>query len=126
MRTPCDFPDENGMYNCPYEDYCGYESERCRVCCGLGVDEDSYPDEDEYLDYDEEYDVDSEYDETEYTHWVGVRLLNKKAMSSLTEHLAMNGYTFDTNGEDTIFIYDDEFDYLLTILDDRNLKYEVL
>ena len=46
MKTPCDYPDEYGKYHCPYEDYGGYESERCRVCCGLGVDEDSY-------DYDE-------------------------------------------------------------------------
>ena len=48
MYTPCDEPivdyDENGKeittYNCPYADnYTGYESEMCRVCCGLGVDE---------------------------------------------------------------------------------------
>ena len=38
--TPCDYPDENGNYHCPYEDsYTGYESEMCRTCCGLGVDE---------------------------------------------------------------------------------------
>ncbi len=38
--TPCDYPDENGEYHCPYADtYTGYESEMCRVCCGLGVDE---------------------------------------------------------------------------------------
>lgn len=47
-QTPCDYlKDENGMSYCPYEDYGGYESERCRVCCGLGVDEDSYDYEDE-------------------------------------------------------------------------------
>lgn len=37
--TPCDYPDEEGNHHCPYEDYTGYEGERCRVCCGLGVDE---------------------------------------------------------------------------------------
>lgn len=38
--TPCDYPDEFGHHRCPYEDtYTGYESEMCRVCCGLGVDE---------------------------------------------------------------------------------------
>jgi hypothetical protein len=38
--TPCDYPDENGNHVCPYaETYTGYESEMCRVCCGLGVDE---------------------------------------------------------------------------------------
>lgn len=52
MITPCDFKDENGKYHCPFEDYGGYESERCRVCCGLGVDEDDYPEDD---DYDDDY-----------------------------------------------------------------------
>ena len=50
MHTPCDEPvidyDDKGnehiRYVCPYrETYMGYESEMCRVCCGLGVDEDS-------------------------------------------------------------------------------------
>lgn len=51
---------------------------------------------------------------------------NAEVMDELTEHLSMNGYTFDTNGDDVIFIYEDEVGYLLTILEDRNLKYEVL
>lgn len=42
MVTPCDYG------NCPYDAEYG---ETCRVCCGLGVDEDS---EDEYYE-DEEY-----------------------------------------------------------------------
>ena len=38
--TPCDIPDDQGQYHCPYIDtYGGYEDEMCRVCCGLGVDE---------------------------------------------------------------------------------------
>lgn len=38
--TPCDLQDNDGHYRCPYEStYTGYESEMCRVCCGLGVDE---------------------------------------------------------------------------------------
>lgn len=38
--TPCDIEDYNGEHYCPYADtYTGYESEMCRVCCGLGVDE---------------------------------------------------------------------------------------
>ena len=54
MITPCDYLiDGNGMAYCPYEDYGGYESERCRVCCGLGVDEDSYDIDEEYEDFDE-------------------------------------------------------------------------
>lgn len=54
MRTPCDdFKDENGMSICPYEGSGISESEMCRVCCGLGVDEDSYDDEEE--NYEETY-----------------------------------------------------------------------
>lgn len=38
--TPCDIPNEDGIYRCPYaECYTGYEDEMCHVCCGLGVDE---------------------------------------------------------------------------------------
>lgn len=38
--TPCDEPDDNGSYHCPYADiYTGYADEICRVCCGVGVDE---------------------------------------------------------------------------------------
>ncbi len=37
--TPCDTLDENGMSHCPYEGSGVSESEMCRVCCGLGVDE---------------------------------------------------------------------------------------
>lgn len=37
---PCDTSDCDGIHHCPYADsYTGYESEMCRVCCGLGVDE---------------------------------------------------------------------------------------
>ena len=50
--TPCDELDENGMSHCPFADtYGGYEDEMCRVCCGLGVDEDEPED---YYGYDEE------------------------------------------------------------------------
>lgn len=49
-----------------------------------------------------------------------------EVMSELTEHLSMNGYTFDTNGDGTIFIREDELAYLKTILEDRELMYTVL
>lgn len=39
IDTPCDIPDDDGVFRCPYTDYTGYEGEKCRVCCGLGVDE---------------------------------------------------------------------------------------
>ena len=39
-HTPCDYMDEDGHYHCPFIDtYGGAESEMCRNCCGLGVDE---------------------------------------------------------------------------------------
>lgn len=51
MQTPCDYlKDENGFSICPYDGVS--ESEKCRVCCGLGVDED-YQDEEEYDCYEE-------------------------------------------------------------------------
>lgn len=37
MKTPCDYPDDFGFFHCPFDDYGG--SDRCRVCCGLGVDD---------------------------------------------------------------------------------------
>lgn len=43
--TPCDFPDADGHYHCPYASY--DENVSCRDLCGLGVDEDPYPEEDE-------------------------------------------------------------------------------
>jgi hypothetical protein len=56
MWTPCDELIDGHSY-CPYADtYAGYESEMCRVCCGLGVDEDDYEEEADYYDYCEEPD----------------------------------------------------------------------
>lgn len=41
-HTPCDVPNDDGQYSCPFSDsYMGYADEMCRVCCGLGVDEDT-------------------------------------------------------------------------------------
>ena len=53
MWTPCDVQNPDGTYTCPYADtYVGYADEMCRNCCGLGVDEDSYPEEEyEEADY---------------------------------------------------------------------------
>lgn len=35
-RTPCDYPDNDGHYNCPFDAQGGDD---CRNYCGLGVDE---------------------------------------------------------------------------------------
>lgn len=64
-------------------------------------------------------------DDTEYTSFAMVKLDGDFDVSEITEHLAMNGYTYETNGESVIFISGDELDYLKTILDDRNVQYDV-
>ena len=35
-ETPCDYPDSDGHYHCPYDAQGGDD---CRRYCGLGVDE---------------------------------------------------------------------------------------
>lgn len=46
MWTPCDEVGDDNQYHCPYEDtFSGFVGEMCRICCGLGVDQDSYPEE---------------------------------------------------------------------------------
>lgn len=59
------------------------------------------------------------------TLFYAVRIKNGK-MSKITEYLAMNGYTYDTNGEDILFVYVEEIDYVVTILDDHDVKYEII
>lgn len=62
----------------------------------------------------------------EYTIWYGIRLKNKEDMDRITEYLAMNGYTYDTNGDDTIFVFHEEIKYVETILEDHGIAYEVI
>ena len=58
--------------------------------------------------------------------WYAVRLETEDECMEITEHLAMNGYTYDTNCEKTIFIYEEEVEYLETILNDRGYEYCIL
>ena len=60
----------------------------------------------------------------DYSIFYAVKVGN--ALDEITKHLAMNGYTYDTNCEDTIFIYVDELSYLLTILVDHEIDYEIM
>lgn len=62
----------------------------------------------------------------EYTIWYGIRLKNKSGMAEITEHLAMNGYTFDTNGDDILFVFNEEIEYVETILYDHKIQYEAV
>lgn len=56
--------------------------------------------------------------------WVSVKIKNKEDMPDITEHLSMNGYTFDTNGDDVLFVDTEEISYVETILEDHNVEYE--
>lgn len=65
----------------------------------------------------------------DFTIWYAIKLIGsnvKENMNEVTEYLSMNGYTFDTNGEDTLFIYNEEIDYVMTILNDRDIEWEAL
>ena len=62
----------------------------------------------------------------DYTIWYAVKLQDKRDMDDLTQHLAMNGYTFDTNCDDTLFIFHEEIDYVETIMRDHGMKFERL
>jgi hypothetical protein len=62
----------------------------------------------------------------EGTIFYGLRLKDKSEMPDITEHLAMNGYTYDTNADDTLFVYSEEVDYVETILKDHGVEYEII
>ena len=62
----------------------------------------------------------------EPTNFHAYKLETEDDCMEITEHLAMNGYTFDTNCEKTIFIFDEEACYLETILEEHGIKYCVL
>lgn len=36
QKTPCEYPDNDGYYSCPYD---SNGSDGCRHYCGIGVDE---------------------------------------------------------------------------------------
>lgn len=67
--TPCDDVNENGEHICPYAaDYSGYDSEMCRVCCGLGVDgdeDDDFEDDEDWELNDDELELEEEEDNEE-------------------------------------------------------------
>lgn len=67
----------------------------------------------------------------EYTTWVAIKLARHSGITDeFYEHLAMNGYTYDVaisnSGLSTLFVSEDEFDYVITMLDDREILYEVI
>lgn len=80
----------------------------------------------EYVNYESESRPQNGSVSDEYTVWFAVKLRDKSQMGDLTEHLSMNGYTFDTNGIDTVFIFEEEIDYVETILHDHGVEYDRL
>lgn len=46
----------------------------------------------------------------------------KEQMKKLENHLSMNGYDFVISGN-TLSVYEEEVDYVETIMDDRNIDY---
>ena len=48
----------------------------------------------------------------------------KEKMNELQNHLSINGYDFSTSGM-SISVYEEEMDYVETIMDDRNINYFV-
>lgn len=61
----------------------------------------------------------------DWTVWYGFHLLNEADME-IINHLMMNGYTFYTNRKDIIFVYSEEAAYVLTILKDHKIAYDIL
>lgn len=46
----------------------------------------------------------------------------KEQMKELENHLSMNGYNFSINGQ-VLVVYEEDADYVETIMDDRNIEY---
>lgn len=65
------------------------------------------------------------YEDATIYYKVRIKSPTPKDIPEITEHLSRNAYTFDTNGKDAVFIYEEEIEYLMTILDERGFDYEV-
>lgn len=62
------------------------------------------------------------------TIWIAVKIpgIHLSDIEYIPEMLSMNGYTFDTNGDNVIFIWSNELEYLKTILNDEGIAFEIL
>ena len=65
------------------------------------------------------------YEDATIYYKIRIKSPTTKDILEITEHLSRNEYTFDTNGKDAVFIYEEEIEYLMTILDERGFDYEV-
>jgi hypothetical protein len=46
---PCDIPDSNGEFHCPFEAEFNSSGYACRIYCGMGVDESEIPDDEDEI-----------------------------------------------------------------------------
>lgn len=64
--------------------------------------------------------------EKEYIPYIMYRLAKGNDTDELTHHLSMNGYRFGFDPKsNALFIYEDETEYVETIMHDRKIKYEM-
>ncbi len=58
---------------------------------------------------------------------VTVKLYGNFDLLELQNHLSLNGYHFNIDSKNgDILLFDEELSYLITILEDRNIEYEIL
>ena len=64
----------------------------------------------------------------EFVEYVNIIILDALAdIEELEKHLSMNGYDFGIDKKrDYLFVNIEEINYVETILDDRNIKYETV
>lgn len=63
----------------------------------------------------------------EFIEYVKIRINANADLKELEEHLSMNGYDFGVDkGRNLLFVFFDEIDYVETILEDRDIEYEVI
>lgn len=64
----------------------------------------------------------------EFVEYVNIIIIDPNAdMEELEKHLSMNGYDFGIDKKrDSLFVNIEEINYVETILEDRNIKYETV
>ena len=62
----------------------------------------------------------------EFVEYVSIYLHGDADLEELENHLSMNGYDFGIDkNRNLLFVFIEEVDYVETILDDRNIIYDV-
>lgn len=62
----------------------------------------------------------------DFVEYVRIDIRPGTDLTELEEHLSMNGYHFGIDkGRSLLFVYLDELDYVETILEDRDIIYDV-